>query len=88
MTGHPAVTLQILPFSAGTHQAMGGPFTVLRFTELHLDDVVYIEQLNSALYLGKRADISYYGHIMDQLRQQAEPPGKTAAILGSILART
>ena len=30
---HPAVTLQILPFSAGAHSAMGGPFTILRFAE-------------------------------------------------------
>ena len=51
---HPAVTLQILPFSAGAHSAMGGPFTILRFAEPDLANVVYIEQLTSALYLDKR----------------------------------
>ena len=40
MCDHPAVTLQILPFSAGSHRAMGGPFTILRYTEPDLRDVV------------------------------------------------
>jgi hypothetical protein len=39
MADHPAVTLQILSFSAGAHSAMGGPFTILRFAEPDLQDV-------------------------------------------------
>ncbi len=88
MTGHPAVTLQILPFSTGTHPAMGGPFTVLRFAELDLDDVVYIEQLTSALYLDKPADIDYYYQVMEQLCLEAEPASNTVQILAGILAQT
>src|SRR6201994_2611249 len=53
MCDHPAVTLQILPFSAGAHRAMGGPFTILRYTEPDLRDVVFIEQLHRAPYLDK-----------------------------------
>ena len=49
MCEHPAVTLQILPFQVGGHPAMGGPFTILRYSEPDLRDVVYIEQLTSAL---------------------------------------
>src|SRR5450755_3986864 len=45
VTDHPAVTLQVLPFQVGAHSAMGGPFTILRFAEPDLADVVYIEQL-------------------------------------------
>jgi transcriptional regulator with XRE-family HTH domain len=51
MCDHPAVTLQILPFSAGSHRAMGGPFTILRYTEPDLRDVVFIEQLTSPAML-------------------------------------
>ena len=57
---HPAVTLQIMPFSAGAHSAMGGPFTILRFAEPDLADVVYIEQLTSALYLDKPVEVDSY----------------------------
>ena len=88
MTGHPAVTLQILPLSVGAHPAMGGPFTILRFAEADLDDVVYIEQLASALYLFKPSETGHYHHIMDQLCLQAEPAASTVKILDGILAGT
>src|SRR5260370_5701069 len=64
---HPAVTLQILPFRAGAHPAMGGPFTILRFAQPDLADVVYIEQLTSALYLDKPAEADSYLEVMEQL---------------------
>jgi len=61
------VTLQVLPFEAGAHAAMGGPFTILRFAEPDLADVVYIEQLTSALYLDKPVEVDSYLEVMEQL---------------------
>ena len=81
MCDHPAVTLQILPFQVGAHPAMGGPFTILRFSEPDLRDVVYIEQLTSALYLDKPAEVDSYLEVMEQLCLQAEPAAKTPDIL-------
>ena len=86
MAEHPAVTLQILPFTAGPHAAMGGPFTILRFAEPDLNDVVYIEQLTSALYLDKPSEVDSYLEVMEQLCLQAEPAGSTVKILNQILA--
>jgi transcriptional regulator with XRE-family HTH domain len=83
---HPAVTLQILPFQAGAHSAMGGPFTILRFAEPDLHDVVYIEQLTSALYLDKPVEVDSYLEVMEQLCLQAEPAANTTKVLGQILA--
>src|ERR1700726_1457060 len=77
VAGHPAVTLQILPFHAGAHSAMGGPFTILRFAEPDLHDVVYIEQLTSALYLDKPVEVDSYLEVMEQLCLQAEPVANT-----------
>jgi transcriptional regulator with XRE-family HTH domain len=85
MCDHPAVTLQILPFRSGAHPAMGGPFTILRFAEPDLRDVVYIEQLTSALYLDKPTEVDSYLEVMEQLCLQAEPAAKTADLLKSIL---
>jgi transcriptional regulator with XRE-family HTH domain len=82
---HPAVTLQILPLSASAHPAMSRPFTILRFAEPDLADVVYIEQLTSALYLDRPVEVDSYLEVMEQLRQQAEPPGRTAGVLRRIL---
>jgi hypothetical protein len=83
---HPAVTLQILPFQAGAHSAMGGPFTILRFAEPDLQDVVYIEQLTSALYLDKPVEVDSYLEVMEQLCLQAEPASQTTKVLSQILA--
>jgi transcriptional regulator with XRE-family HTH domain len=83
---HPAVTLQILPFSAGAHSAMGGPFTILRFAEPDLADVVYIEQLTSALYLDKPVEVDSYLEVMDRLCLEARPTSHTPGILRQILA--
>ncbi len=85
MCDHPAVTLQILPFRVGAHPAMGGPFTILRFSEPDLRDVVYIEQLTSALYLDKPAEVDSYLEVMEQLCLQAEPAAKTPQILKDAL---
>jgi transcriptional regulator with XRE-family HTH domain len=88
MADHPAVTLQILPFQVGAHPAMGGPFTILRFAEPDLRDVVYIEQLTSALYLDKPAEVDSYLEVMEQLCLQAEPASNTVKVLEKILAET
>jgi hypothetical protein len=88
MTDHPAVTIQILPFHAGAHSAMGGPFTILRFAEPDLQDVVYIEQLTSALYLDKPAEVDSYLEVMEQLCLQAESAANTPKLLRKILADT
>jgi transcriptional regulator with XRE-family HTH domain len=85
MSDHPAVTLQILPFSAGAHRAMGGPFTILRYTEPDLRDVVFIEQLTSALYLDKQAEVDAYLQVIEEVCLQAEPSAKTPGILRGVL---
>jgi transcriptional regulator with XRE-family HTH domain len=85
MCEHPAVTLQVLPFSAGGHPALGGPFTILRFAEPDLRDVVYIEQLTSALYLDRPAEVDSYLEVMEQLCLQAEQVARTPNILSRIL---
>jgi hypothetical protein len=45
----PDVTLQVVPFARGGHAGASGSFSILRFGERDLPDVVYIEQLTSAV---------------------------------------
>jgi len=80
------VTLQVLPFSAGGHRALGGPFTILRFAEPDLRDVVYIEQLTSALYLDRLPEVDAYREVIEEASLQAEPASKTPALLRQYLA--
>jgi hypothetical protein len=81
----PDIRLQIISFRAGGHAAAGGPFTILRFPEPDLPDVVYIEQLTSALYLDKRSDVDHYAIAMEELCVDAEPPDETPAMLSKML---
>ena len=85
---HPSVTLQVMPFAAGGHAAAGGPFTILRFPQPDLPDVIYLEQLTSALYLDKTTDVDDYTNTMNQLCVDAEPPERTPELLNRILKET
>ncbi|MET8043795.1 helix-turn-helix transcriptional regulator [Micromonospora sp. NPDC005215] len=84
-TKSPNIRLQVIPFAAGGHAAAGGAFTILRFGDQELPDIVYIEQLTSAIYLDKRDDLDYYAVAMERLCVEAEPPERTAEILGRLL---
>jgi transcriptional regulator with XRE-family HTH domain len=85
LTDLPNVTLQIVPFHVGPHAAAGGPFTILRFPEPDLPDVVYLEQLNSALYLDQPGDVIDYVTVMDQLCVQAGTGAASKNMLSGLL---
>jgi transcriptional regulator with XRE-family HTH domain len=84
MTDHPNVTLQIVPFNVGGHSAAGGPFSILRFAEPELSDVVYLEQLTSALYIDKAAEVDRYLEVMERLCVQAETAADSVTLLEKI----
>jgi transcriptional regulator with XRE-family HTH domain len=77
----PNVTVQVVPFHVGGHAAAGGPFSILRFSEPDLPDVVYLEQLTSAIYLDKRDDVDDYMVVMDRLCVDAIPGTETLGFL-------
>ena len=80
----PQVTIQVVPFGGGGHAAAGGSFTILRCAEPELPDVVYLEQLTSALYLDGREDVDHYREVMNELSTQALTPDLTARVLAEI----
>jgi transcriptional regulator with XRE-family HTH domain len=71
------VTVQVVPFEAGGHAGSGGSFTMLRFAGEEVPDIVYIEQLTSALYLDKREDVDHYLEVLNSLSTEALPPAQT-----------
>lgn len=86
LSAMPNVAIQVLPFRLGSHAA-AGPFTILRFAEPDLPDVVYLEQLRSAVYLEKRSDVEQYLAVLEQVCVQAETPVRSRALLVSLLER-
>jgi transcriptional regulator with XRE-family HTH domain len=84
----PQITVQIMPFLAGGHAAESGPVTILRLPGGQLPDVVYLEQLATALYPDKPNEIECYWDVMNRLVVEAESPDETPTILHRILQET
>ncbi|WP_307544655.1 helix-turn-helix transcriptional regulator [Streptomyces sp. V3I8] len=81
----PNVRLQVMPFSLGGHAGESGAFTMLSFPESDLSDVVYLEQLTSALYLDKREDVAQYEKAMKELQQDSPGPDESRDLLRGLL---
>jgi transcriptional regulator with XRE-family HTH domain len=84
----PNITVQVVPFRQGGHAAETGAFTILRFDGEDLPDVVYLEQLVSALYLDKREQVDRYLQTMARLTGEAPTPDATGELLQKILEQT
>jgi transcriptional regulator with XRE-family HTH domain len=82
------VTVQVMPFKFGGHAAEGGAFSILRFPEPDLPDVVYVETLTGALYLDKHDDVDVYMQAMERLAVDSATPDGTVELLGEILRET
>ena len=83
-SNRPNITVQVVPFERSDVAAVGGPFTLLRFAEPDLPDIVYLEQLNSALYLNKDVDVMNYLQIINRLAAGALTPQRSAELIASV----
>jgi hypothetical protein len=81
----PNVRIQVMPFDVGGHTGLTGAFTILRFPEQDLSDVIYLELLTSALYLDRPHDVEAYTQAMEQLCVEARRPAQTADFLEALL---
>jgi transcriptional regulator with XRE-family HTH domain len=77
----PTVSVQILPFSAGSHAAMGTSFSIFRLSEPPDTAVAYTEDLWSAEYLDRDVQVNAYVQVFDRLSQAALDAEGTANML-------
>ncbi|WP_406281238.1 helix-turn-helix domain-containing protein [Embleya sp. NBC_00896] len=80
----PNVTVQVLPFAAGAHAGMHGPFAIVSFPALAALDVVYIENLTSSLYVEEPEQVQTYTGGFDHLRAAALAPKESLAFLAHL----
>ncbi|WP_189213468.1 helix-turn-helix domain-containing protein [Actinokineospora fastidiosa] len=80
ITRLPNITLQVVPYSLSGYAAEGA-FTMMRFAEPELPDLVYIEHLTGALYLDRLEEIEQYSRVVDRLTVDAETPNRTRQLL-------
>jgi hypothetical protein len=76
----PKVTIQMLPFEAGTHPALGTGFTHLRSAD-PTDEQVYLEGLTNGTWLKTKADTSAYAKIFSQVQNLALDERRSATMI-------
>jgi len=81
----PNVAIQVVPFGGGAHPAMGRPFIILVFPERVDTDVVYLEDLTTALYLEDVAEVDRYNVFFNHLRATALSFGDSSVLITSVL---
>ncbi|HET6858430.1 MAG TPA: helix-turn-helix transcriptional regulator [Streptomyces sp.] len=80
----PHVRLQILPFTAGGHIGLTGPFVIFSFPNIADLDVVVIDHLTSSLYLERKEDLKAYNAAFGTLQAQALSPEDSLHLIRGI----
>lgn len=83
MAQQPHITLQVVPNQMSGYAAEGA-FSMLRFPDPELPNVVYIEHLTGALHIDRPEDVEEYRRVFDRLTVNAETPKMTMEILAKI----
>lgn len=79
--GRDRVTLQIAEFAAGPHPGTYAPFTLFRFAEPELPDMVFTEYLTGALYLDSRREVAAHLEVLDHMTARAASAQRTRTLL-------
>ncbi|MFD9007298.1 helix-turn-helix transcriptional regulator [Streptomyces sp. NPDC059582] len=75
------VTLQVAEFETGPHPGTYAPFSLFRFAEPELPDMVFTEYLTGALYLDSREEVSAHLEVLDHMTTHAASAQRTRKIL-------
>lgn len=77
----PHVTIQIVPFTAGAHPGMEGPFLILGFPEQADPEVVYVDSTSGGFFLELAPDVRRYALMFDHLRAAALKPDDSLSLI-------
>ena len=81
------MTVQVLPFNAGAHPAMSGPFQVLTFQDPSDLGVVHLESAMTAITLERPEEIRRYDEIWGSLQARALSPEDSQVMMRSYALR-
>ncbi len=77
----PNIMVQVLPLRCGAHPALMGSFSIVSFPLPTDPDVVYLENMASALYVEDAAEVHKYADVFDRLRAMAPSPSDSSDLL-------
>ncbi|GAB2713970.1 helix-turn-helix domain-containing protein [Streptomyces bullii] len=75
------ITLQVAEFADGPHPGTYAPFSLFRFAEPELPDMVFTEYLTGALYLDSRKEVSAHLEVLDHMTARAASTQRTEKLL-------
>ena len=82
----PNVTIEVVPFSAGTHPGLRGPFVIVEFPDPGDDDVLYLETRGDMIRGGisEEGEVSVHREVFEQLRRLSLGPDGSVDYLGKL----
>ncbi|MEV2215556.1 helix-turn-helix transcriptional regulator [Streptomyces sp. NPDC050997] len=75
------ITLQVAEFEQGPHPGTYAPFSLFRFAEPELPDMVFTEYLTGALYLDSRKEVAAHLEVLDHMSARAASAERTKQLL-------
>lgn len=84
VTCRPNVTLQVIPFAAGAHPGLDGPFIVLGFPEHLAPEVAYVETKAGDNYVESAADVRRFRVDFENLESAALSPDESMELIAAV----
>ncbi len=81
---YPNVTVQVIPFRAGAHASMAGPYVILGFPEASALDVVLLDNPTGSMWLEKPEEVEFYKGLWDDARTHALSPVQSLSLIESL----
>lgn len=75
------ITVQVVPFGLGAHPGMEGNFSILRFEEPAVSDVVYVEGRLGFFLLERPTDLDRYRRAFEDIRAVALSPKESLIMM-------
>jgi transcriptional regulator with XRE-family HTH domain len=80
----PNVTVEVIPFSAGLHRGMNGPFEVIEFADPSDGDIVFLESPRGDIVSDEPEETLKYREAFERLEKAALGPRDSLALIAEI----
>ncbi|WP_017595977.1 helix-turn-helix domain-containing protein [Nocardiopsis potens] len=78
------ITVQVLPFTAGLHPGISGPFVILDFPNELDSSLVFLEARTDGLFLEEPDEVAEYRHVFDHLQVTALSAAESVTLMKSL----
>jgi len=80
----PNITVQVIPFGAGAHAAINGPFVILEFEDTADPPLVYCEGATKSLFMEEPSHVQAYNLVFERAVASALSPAETVGYLAEL----